>query len=128
MFVNLTQMYLPFYLQETLKLPNSYVATIPLIIYVAGFATSTVMKYVNGKIGRKATFIAGCALGENIKETVYQNFTGYYQQVWQAASGYFLVPKMTTTTEISKSMGLLFSWALVDQPCLSQGKYALSQW
>ena len=67
MFVNLTQMYLPFYLQETLNLPNSFVATIPLIIYVVGFATSTVMKYVNWKIGRKATFIVGCALGESIK-------------------------------------------------------------
>ena len=31
---------------------------------------------------------------------------------------------MTKTTEIGKSMPLLFSWALVDQPCLSQGKYA----
>ena len=66
MFVNLTQMYLPFYLQETLKLPNSFVATVPLIIYVVGFVTSTVMKYVNRKIGRKATFIIGCGLGESL--------------------------------------------------------------
>jgi len=63
MFVNLTQMYLPFYLQETLKLPNSFVATIPLLIYVVGFAISTVMKYVNRKMGRKATFLLGCGLG-----------------------------------------------------------------
>lgn len=77
MFVNLSQMYLPFYLQETLNLPNSFVATIPLVIYVVGFATSTVMKYVNRKIGRKATFIVGCALGESVNLNVYQNSTGY---------------------------------------------------
>ena len=64
MFVNVTQIYLPFYLQDTLKLPNSFVATVPLIDYVVGFFTSTVMKYVNRKIGRKATFIIGCSLGE----------------------------------------------------------------
>ena len=63
-FVDITQVYLPFYLQDTLKLPNSYLATIPLIIYIAGFAASTVMKFFNREIGRKATFIVGCVLGE----------------------------------------------------------------
>jgi len=62
-FVNLTQTYVPLYLQVTLQLPSSYVATIPLIMFLVGFVTSTVMKYLNRKIGRKATFLLGCSLG-----------------------------------------------------------------
>ena len=63
-FVNLTQTYVPLYLQVTLQLPSSYVAIIPLIMFLVGFVTSTVMKYLNRKMGRKATFLVGCALGK----------------------------------------------------------------
>ena len=62
-FVNLTQTYVPLYLQVTLQLPSSYVAIIPLIMFLVGFVTSTVMKYLNRKMGRKTTFLIGCALG-----------------------------------------------------------------
>ena len=63
-FYGLNQMYLPLYLQVTLQLPNSYVATIPLIICLVSFVTSTAMKLLNKKIGRKATFFLGCTIGE----------------------------------------------------------------
>ena len=62
-FVSLNQTYVPLYLQVSLQLPRLYVATIPLIMFVAGFVTSSMMKFVNRKMGHKATFLLGCGLG-----------------------------------------------------------------
>ena len=47
LFVNLTQAYIPLYLQVTLELDASYVAIIPLVMFVFGLITSSVMKFVN---------------------------------------------------------------------------------
>jgi len=63
LFVNLSQAYIPLYLQITLQLHSSYVATVPLVMFLFGFATSTCMKYINRRVGRKATFIIGCLIG-----------------------------------------------------------------
>merc|ERR1719229_677126 len=63
LFVNLSQAYIPLYLQITLELHSSYVATVPLVMFLLGFATSTCMKYVNKSVGRKVTFIFGCLIG-----------------------------------------------------------------
>ena len=61
-FNGLNQMYLPLYLQVTLQLPKSSVATIPLVMCLVSFATSTAMKLLNKEIGRKVTFLLGCAI------------------------------------------------------------------
>jgi Na+/melibiose symporter-like transporter len=63
LFVNLSQAYIPLYLQITLQLPATYVATVPLTMFVSGFVTSFGMKWINNKIGRKATFILGAGIG-----------------------------------------------------------------
>ena len=63
LFVNLSQAYIPLYLQITLQLHSSYVATVPLVMFLFGFATSTCMKYINRRVGRKVTFILGCLIG-----------------------------------------------------------------
>ena len=64
-FVNLTRTYVPLYLQATLQLSSSYVATIPLIMFLVGFITSTVMKDLNRQMGLKTTFLLGCTLGKD---------------------------------------------------------------
>ena len=64
LFVSLNQIYVPLYLQVSLKLPGLYVATIPLVMFIAGFVTSSMMKFLNRKMGRKATFLLGCGLGK----------------------------------------------------------------
>jgi len=85
LFVNLSQAYIPLYIQVTLQLNSNYVATVPLAIFVSGFVTSFAMKPLNRKLGRKITFILGGILGmvgciwikfahphdENIKIYVY---------------------------------------------------------
>lgn len=57
--VNISQVYLPMYLTETLKLDKDSIAIIPLIVYVSGFVTSLLMKYVNAAVGRKVTYLIG---------------------------------------------------------------------
>ena len=77
LFVNLNQTYVPLYLQVSLKLPGLYVATIPLVMFIAGFVTSSVMKLFNRIMGRKTTFLLGCVLGKSLIEidhsAVFQN-------------------------------------------------------
>eukprot|EP00095_Tigriopus_kingsejongensis_P012345 snap_masked-scaffold198_size266703-processed-gene-0.15 protein:Tk12345 transcript:snap_masked-scaffold198_size266703-processed-gene-0.15-mRNA-1 annotation:"mfs-type transporter c19orf28" len=63
LFVNLTQAYIPLYLQITLQLEASYVAIIPLVMYVVGLCTSISMKWVNRVMGRRLTFILGGLIG-----------------------------------------------------------------
>ena len=73
-FVNLTQVYMPLYLQDTLRLQSSSVATIPLVVFGVSFVTATVMKVVNRKIGRKITFLLGCGMGEHERERIDTEF------------------------------------------------------
>lgn len=63
LFVNLSQVYITLYLQITLQMPATSVATVPLVMFISGFATSLLMKPINKRIGRKATFGAGCLIG-----------------------------------------------------------------
>ncbi|XP_053405307.1 major facilitator superfamily domain-containing protein 12-like isoform X2 [Mercenaria mercenaria] len=66
--VNISQVYLPIYLVETIKLDKDSIAIIPLIVYVSGFVTSLLMKYINAAVGRKVTFLIGVgfAIGASI--------------------------------------------------------------
>lgn len=63
LYVNLYQVYIPLYVQETLFLSETFIATVPFVMYLAGFVGSLVMKQVNKKIGRKGTFGLGCLVG-----------------------------------------------------------------
>ncbi|XP_042884480.1 major facilitator superfamily domain-containing protein 12-like [Penaeus japonicus] len=63
LYVNLYQVYIPLYVQETLQLSETFIATVPFAMYLAGFLGSLVMKEINKKIGRKRTFALGCTVG-----------------------------------------------------------------
>lgn len=63
LYVNLYQAYIPLYVQETLKLDQTFLATVPFAMYLAGFTGSLLMKEINKKIGRKRTFAFGCCIG-----------------------------------------------------------------
>jgi len=62
-FNNISQSYLPLFLQLTLKLHATYIATVPLAMFVSAFATSFTMEWVNNKFGRKITAIIGAIFG-----------------------------------------------------------------
>ncbi|XP_078315896.1 major facilitator superfamily domain-containing protein 12-like [Crassostrea virginica] len=63
LFVNVSQIYLPLYVTETLELPKDSVAIFPLIVYVSGFVASVGMRPVNSLLGRKATYALGLMFG-----------------------------------------------------------------
>ncbi|KAJ8011019.1 hypothetical protein DPEC_G00053850 [Dallia pectoralis] len=59
LIVNLSQTYISMYLTNTLLLPKKYIATIPLVMYVSGFASSFIMKPISRRIGKCMTYFMG---------------------------------------------------------------------
>uniref|UniRef100_A0A0N5A765 MFS domain-containing protein n=1 Tax=Parastrongyloides trichosuri TaxID=131310 RepID=A0A0N5A765_PARTI len=59
--VNVSQVYFPFYVIITLRMSKSYVAILPLIIYISSFFCSLFIgiPWISRTIGRKATFMFG---------------------------------------------------------------------
>ncbi|XP_070542874.1 major facilitator superfamily domain-containing protein 12-like isoform X2 [Ptychodera flava] len=62
LMVNVSQVYIPMYLLESLQLDSDSIAIIPLIVYVSGFLTSIFMRLINKLIGRKLTYFLGASL------------------------------------------------------------------
>jgi len=77
LFVNLSQAYLPLYIQESLKLKSTYVAIVPLVMYTSSFVVSRIMKYLSSKVGRKICFLIGCALGASACVWVFYGSNDY---------------------------------------------------
>lgn len=92
LYVNLYQVYIPLYVQETLKLSETFIATVPFAMYLAGFLGSLVMKEINKKIGRKRTFALGCLVGIGGCLWVWFGEGSYYTE-W----GIFLVATLLGT-------------------------------
>uniref|UniRef100_A0A2P2ICJ4 Major facilitator superfamily domain-containing protein 12-like n=1 Tax=Hirondellea gigas TaxID=1518452 RepID=A0A2P2ICJ4_9CRUS len=63
LYVNLYQVYIPLFVQDTLCLAKSAVASVPFTMYLAGFVCSIGMKHLNKVTGRKGTFAIGCFVG-----------------------------------------------------------------
>ncbi|KAL5004411.1 hypothetical protein ScPMuIL_017867 [Solemya velum] len=57
--VNVSQIYLPMYITETLQLDKDSIAIVPLIVFASGFLVSLLMKPLNLLCGRKITFVLG---------------------------------------------------------------------
>lgn len=62
LIVNLSQTYIAMYLTYTLQLPKKYIATIPLVMYVSGFASSLIMKPFNRLLGKSLCYLVGLLL------------------------------------------------------------------
>ena len=63
LFLNVFQAYISFYSHYTIGLPETYVAVIPLVTFIAGFVNSAVVKFVTNKVGLKLGFIFSITLG-----------------------------------------------------------------
>ena len=51
LIVNMTQVYFPMYLTDTLELDKSSIALVPLISYISGFLATFPLRYLNRKFG-----------------------------------------------------------------------------
>ncbi|XP_044256673.1 major facilitator superfamily domain-containing protein 12-like isoform X1 [Tribolium madens] len=63
LFVNLTQVFIPLYLHETLDMAASALALIPLIMFIGSFITSMTIEKLNRCLGRKLSYILGVIMG-----------------------------------------------------------------
>ncbi|XP_014218010.1 major facilitator superfamily domain-containing protein 12 [Copidosoma floridanum] len=63
LFVNLTQTYIPLYLHESLNMPATALAVIPLVMYLSSFKASLTINYLNKKLGRKLSYLIGATMG-----------------------------------------------------------------
>ncbi|XP_038072925.1 major facilitator superfamily domain-containing protein 12-like [Patiria miniata] len=84
LMVNISQVYIPMYVTETLMMSKTTIALVPLVIYVSGFLTSFFAGILNKCLGRKLTyflavlvFLGGCA---------WLYFPGIGLQVYGAAA------------------------------------------
>ncbi|KAK0161835.1 hypothetical protein PV327_008246 [Microctonus hyperodae] len=63
LFANISQIYVPLYLHDSLKMPATSLAIIPLIMYLSSFQVSLVIDKINKKLGRKIAYSIGVILG-----------------------------------------------------------------
>ena len=63
LFVNVSNSYISLYLQHTLVLENIYVAIVPLVMYIAGFIISVILKFLTKRFGFKVAFALSCIIG-----------------------------------------------------------------
>ncbi|KAG8179400.1 hypothetical protein JTE90_011409 [Oedothorax gibbosus] len=71
LFVNLSQVYMPMYIEDTLGLHKNKIAIIPLVIFISGFLASFVVKFLRRLMGIKATYFFGCLLALSACVWVY---------------------------------------------------------
>ena len=62
-FVNISQSYIPLFIQVTLRLHAIYIATVPLAMFASAFATTFLMRKMNDYFGRKVTLLIGAIIG-----------------------------------------------------------------
>ena len=63
LFINISQAYIPLYVQHTLNMNPVNIAVIPLIMFISGFFVSLINKPLAKLIGRKSSMIIGCLIG-----------------------------------------------------------------
>ncbi|CAK9830966.1 Major facilitator superfamily domain-containing protein 12 [Anthophora retusa] len=63
LFVNLSQIYVPLYLHKSLSMPATFLAIIPLIMFLSSFVMSLIIERLNTKLGRKLSYCLGVILG-----------------------------------------------------------------
>ncbi|GLH01280.1 Uncharacterized protein GBIM_07456 [Gryllus bimaculatus] len=63
LFVNLSQVYVPLYLHETLNKSAESLAVVPLVMFLSSFVVSLVVKPLNQRFGRKIAYFQGAVIG-----------------------------------------------------------------
>lgn len=60
--VNITQVFISFYLIVTLQMSATSIAIVPLLVYLSGFLATFFLRYLNESLGRTGSFALGAAL------------------------------------------------------------------
>lgn len=59
LIVNMSQVYMPFYLTDSLGAPKSMIAIVPLIVFISGFFMSMSIPFISKKINHNFIYICG---------------------------------------------------------------------
>lgn len=108
LFVNLSQVYIPLYLQGFLNLPSELLAILPLVMFASSFLTSIIIQPLNVEFGRKLTYIYGTLLGLGAclwvqlgKDYYYANYEIYgVVMTFGCASSIMLVTSLGITADL----------------------------
>ncbi|CAH0474096.1 unnamed protein product [Peronospora belbahrii] len=60
--VNITQVFISFYLIVTLEMSAISIAIVPLLVYISGFLATFFLRYLNESLGRTGSFALGAGL------------------------------------------------------------------
>merc|ERR1711936_833644 len=72
LFLNISQSYIPFYIQDSLRVEDaSMVARVPLVMFAASFVSSFPTKIANRYVGRASTWLLGAGVGLAASITVF---------------------------------------------------------
>ena len=63
LFVNVSQAYIPLFLNITLRLPATFVAIVPMVMYVSGIFMAIAIKFISMRWGIKMASIISCLVG-----------------------------------------------------------------
>lgn len=63
LFVNLSQVFIPLYLHETLNMAASSLALVPLVMFLGSFVASLFIEMLNRGLGRRMSYVVGTTLG-----------------------------------------------------------------
>jgi len=65
MFINVSQVYYPYYIQYTQGFPKKYCAIFPMVSYIASFSVSLIISipFINRRLNRKLLYIFGSFVG-----------------------------------------------------------------
>ena len=63
LFVNVSQAYIPLFLNITLRMPAAFVAIVPMVMYVSGIFMAIVIKFISMRWGIKMASIVSCLIG-----------------------------------------------------------------
>ncbi|XP_020789034.1 major facilitator superfamily domain-containing protein 12 [Boleophthalmus pectinirostris] len=145
LIVNLSVTYMSVYLTNSLMLPKRFIATIPLVMYVSGFASSLAMKPVSKRIGITTTYLVGVLLVFGFAVCVFVDWSMGAQRVYGAAvmlgagsavilvmslsmtstligkhtqSGAFVYGSMSLTDKLANGLGVILIQSL--RPCSSE--------
>ncbi|TDH69058.1 hypothetical protein CCR75_004916 [Bremia lactucae] len=101
--VNVTQVFISFYLIVTLEMSATSIAIIPLLVYVSGFMATFFLRYLNESFGRTGSFALGTGLVAGA-----------------LALSYFLTPESATWIyPFSVALGMGNSIIMVTSVCLT---------
>lgn len=62
LIVNVSQVFLPFYVLDALHFPLVFITAVPATCYLASFVAANYMKRINKRFGRRRTYICGALL------------------------------------------------------------------